>query len=141
MFNNIRVTKNAKLKSESEEEVRGMKDGESAKLVAPIGIYMYTLSSQSELIVMEAQGARGKLIYVSESEVIKQKKKVQILCFGHYPCPVFIYKHHPVYFSKQNVSDNGFCLRLQVKPTQLGPIDKTSPYLRTPVPAPRWGIK
>jgi hypothetical protein len=44
--------------------------------------------------------------------------------------PVFIWKHRPVYFSKHNVSDTGFCLRLQVKPTQLGPIDRASPYLR-----------
>jgi hypothetical protein len=36
----------------------------------------------------------------------------------------------PVYFSKHNVSETGFCPRLQVKPTQLGPIDRASPYLR-----------
>jgi hypothetical protein len=30
-----------------------------------------------------------------------------------------------------NVSETGFCLRLQVAPTQLGPIDRASPYLRT----------
>jgi hypothetical protein len=29
---------------------------------------------------------------------------------------------------KRNVSETGFCLRLQVKPTQLGPIDRASPY-------------
>jgi hypothetical protein len=28
----------------------------------------------------------------------------------------------------------GFCLRLHVEPTQLGPIDRASPYLQTPVP-------
>jgi hypothetical protein len=28
--------------------------------------------------------------------------------------PVFIKKHRPVYFSKHNVSETGFCLRLQV---------------------------
>jgi hypothetical protein len=43
---------------------------------------------------------------------------------------VFIKKHHPVYFSKRNVSETGFCLRLQVKPTQLGPIDRASPCQR-----------
>jgi hypothetical protein len=32
-------------------------------------------------------------------------------------------------FIFQNVSETGFCLRLQVKPTQLGPINKVSPYL------------
>jgi hypothetical protein len=29
--------------------------------------------------------------------------------------PVFIQKHVPVYFSKHNVSETGFCLRLQVQ--------------------------
>jgi hypothetical protein len=38
--------------------------------------------------------------------------------------PVFIQKRRPVYISKHNVSENGFYLRLQVKPTQLGPIDR-----------------
>jgi hypothetical protein len=38
-------------------------------------------------------------------------------------------KNCPVYFSKHNISETGFCLSLQVKPTQLGPIDRTSPYL------------
>jgi hypothetical protein len=28
--------------------------------------------------------------------------------------------HHPVYISKYNVSENGFSLRLQVEPIQLG---------------------
>jgi hypothetical protein len=45
--------------------------------------------------------------------------------------------HHRVYISKYNVSETELCLRLQVKPTQLGPIDTASPYLRTPVPALR----
>jgi hypothetical protein len=31
---------------------------------------------------------------------------------------------------KHNVSDTGFCFRLRVKPTQLGPIDWDSHYLR-----------
>jgi hypothetical protein len=38
----------------------------------------------------------------------------------------------PVYISKLNVSETGFCLRFQVKPTQLSPIYRASPYLRTP---------
>jgi hypothetical protein len=40
-------------------------------------------------------------------------------------------KNRPVYFSKHNVLETEFCLRLQVKPTQLSPIDRASPYLRT----------
>jgi hypothetical protein len=31
-------------------------------------------------------------------------------------------------YSKHNVSETGFCPRLQVKPTLLGPIDTASPY-------------
>jgi hypothetical protein len=38
-------------------------------------------------------------------------------------------KNRPVYFSKHNVSETGFCLRVQVKPIQLGLIDRASPYL------------
>jgi hypothetical protein len=37
---------------------------------------------------------------------------------------VFCLKCRPVYISKYNVSDTGFYLRLQVKPTLLGPIDR-----------------
>jgi hypothetical protein len=32
----------------------------------------------------------------------------------------------PAFYLKHNVSETGFCLRLQVKPTQLGPIDTAS---------------
>jgi hypothetical protein len=43
--------------------------------------------------------------------------------------------HHPVfifvYISKQNVSETGFCFRLQVKPNRLDPIDNAIPNLRT----------
>jgi hypothetical protein len=42
--------------------------------------------------------------------------------------------HHPVFISKHNVSDTEFCPRLQVEPTKLGPIDRTSPDLRTLAP-------
>jgi hypothetical protein len=45
---------------------------------------------------------------------------------GHYPSPRFYVKH--------NVSETEFCLRLQVEPTQLVPIDRSSLYLRTPTP-------
>jgi hypothetical protein len=31
---------------------------------------------------------------------------------------------------QNSFSETGFCLRLQIKPTQLGPIDRASPYLR-----------
>jgi hypothetical protein len=52
--------------------------------------------------------------------------------------PVFIYvKHHPAYISKHSVLDTGLSLHLQVKPTQLGPVDRAILYLQTPIPAPR----
>jgi hypothetical protein len=63
---------------------------------------------------------------------------VQILCFWTLSIVLSLSKHSPVYISKHNVSETGFCLRHHVKPTQLGPIDRASPYLRTSVPAPRW---
>jgi hypothetical protein len=44
--------------------------------------------------------------------------------------------NRPVYITNHNGSETGFCLRLQVKPTQSGPIDRASPYLRTPIPTP-----
>jgi hypothetical protein len=37
-----------------------------------------------------------------------------------------------VFFKAHNVLKTGFCLRLQVEPTQLGSIDRAVPYLRTP---------
>jgi hypothetical protein len=47
--------------------------------------------------------------------------------FGHYSSSCLYLKRPPVCLLKHNVSDTGFCLRLQVKPTQLGPIDRASP--------------
>jgi hypothetical protein len=45
---------------------------------------------------------------------------------GHYPLPCF--------YLKCSILETGFCRRLQVEPTQLGPIDRASPNLRIPVP-------
>jgi uncharacterized protein YxeA len=42
-----------------------------------------------------------------------------------------IFKNRSVYFSEHNVSETEFCLRPQVEPTQLDPIDRASPYLQT----------
>jgi hypothetical protein len=39
---------------------------------------------------------------------------------------VFCLKCRPVYISKRNVSETGFCLRPQVEPTQLVPIDRAT---------------
>jgi hypothetical protein len=35
--------------------------------------------------------------------------------------------YRPMFYLKLNVSETGFCLRLQVEPTQLRPIDRASP--------------
>jgi hypothetical protein len=59
---------------------------------------------------------------------------VQILCF-------LDIIRRPFYFSKRNVSETRFCLSFQLKPTQLGPIDRAGHYLRTPVAATRSGIR
>jgi hypothetical protein len=39
--------------------------------------------------------------------------------------------HHLVFNLKRVVSENGFCLHPQVKPSQMDPIDRASPYLWT----------
>jgi hypothetical protein len=39
--------------------------------------------------------------------------------------------HHLVHFLKNNDSETGFFRRPQVKPTQLDPIDRASPYNET----------
>jgi hypothetical protein len=49
--------------------------------------------------------------------------------------------HHPVFYLKHNFSEIGFCHRLQMGPTQLGPIDTASPCLRTPATTPTGFIK
>jgi hypothetical protein len=39
-------------------------------------------------------------------------------------------KNTVLFIFQNNVSETGFYLRLQVKPTQLGPIDRASPDFR-----------
>jgi hypothetical protein len=46
-----------------------------------------------------------------------------------------------LYFIQNSDSETGFCLRLQVKHTQLGPIDRASLCLRTPATTPVKFIK
>jgi hypothetical protein len=42
--------------------------------------------------------------------------------------------HRHVFIWEHNFSETGFPLCLQVKPTQLGPIDRATSYLWTPAP-------
>jgi hypothetical protein len=39
--------------------------------------------------------------------------------------------HYSVFYLKHNISVTGFCLRIQVEPTQLDTVDRTSPCLWT----------
>jgi hypothetical protein len=54
----------------------------------------------------------------------------QVLYFRTLSIVLYLSKTCSVYFSKHSVSETGFCLRLQVKPTQLGPMDKANFSLR-----------
>jgi hypothetical protein len=56
---------------------------------------------------------------------------LQVLCFWTLSIILSLSKNRPVYFSKYSVSVSAFYLLLQVKPTQLGPIDRANPYLRS----------
>jgi hypothetical protein len=67
--------------------------------------------------------------------------KVKILCFWTLAIVLSCLNHRPLYISNHDVSETGLSLRLQVKPTQLGPIDRASLYFRTPVPASRYSIE
>jgi hypothetical protein len=62
-----------------------------------------------------------------------------VLCFWTLSIILSLSKKNVLFMFKTQLSETGFCLRLQVKPTLLGLIDRASPYLRTPVSASRWG--
>jgi hypothetical protein len=64
-------------------------------------------------------------------EVCDDGTLVQILCFWTLYIVLSLFKSRLVSLSKHSVSETRFCLRLQVKPTQFGPIDTAGPYLRT----------
>jgi hypothetical protein len=76
---------------------------------------------------------------LSDLKIYEDGTLVQILRFWTLSIILSCLKCRPVSLSKHKVSETGFCLRLQVKPTQLAPIDRASPYLRTPVSLSRWG--
>jgi hypothetical protein len=46
---------------------------------------------------------------------------VQMLCFWTLSIFLPLSKKPPIYITKHNVSETGFCLRFQVKSAQLGP--------------------
>jgi hypothetical protein len=85
-------------------------------------------------VLLQEEGKEG-LGYFGEVFFHKQYLSVQILRFWTLAIVLIVcLKHRPVFIQKHNVSKTGFCLRLQVTPTQIGPIDRASPYLRTPIP-------
>jgi hypothetical protein len=45
---------------------------------------------------------------------------------GHYPSSCFYIKHHPVLFKNTVFLETGFCLHLQVNPTQSGRSQKNT---------------
>jgi hypothetical protein len=56
-----------------------------------------------------------------------KEELVQLLCFWALSIVLFL-------FTTSNITETEFCLRLHVEHTQLGLIDRASPYLRTPGP-------
>jgi hypothetical protein len=58
--------------------------------------------------------------------------------FEHYPSSCLYIKHRPLYITKYIVSESAFCLRLHVKPIQLGPIDRTDPQSLDPSSSIDW---
>jgi hypothetical protein len=57
-----------------------------------------------------------------DAQVCEYDTLIQILCFWSLSIVLLLFKH--------NVSKTGFSARLQVKPIQLGPIDRAGFYLR-----------
>jgi hypothetical protein len=49
--------------------------------------------------------------------------------------------YRPVFYLKHDGSKTGFCLRFQVEPTQLGPMESASLCVRTPATMPIGFIK
>jgi hypothetical protein len=84
-------------------------------------------------INMHAQNLQVYFNAVHSSYVITIYYRIDSFCkyyvSGHYPSSCFYLKHCPVFISKHNISETAFCLCLQVKPIQLGPINRSSPYL------------
>jgi hypothetical protein len=63
-------------------------------------------------------GIKPRVLGHSTYSLVNILNKYYIL--GHYPSSCLYLKCRPVYVAKHNVSETGFCLRLQVTPTQIG---------------------
>jgi hypothetical protein len=64
------------------------------------------------------------LLIRSEPARLLPLSVIQTLFFWTLPIVLFLFKTH-------SVSETGFCLRLQITPAQLVPIDRASPNLRS----------
>jgi hypothetical protein len=80
-----------------------------------------------------------QLISFSIAQITQLEITVQILCFWTLSIVLSLSKTPSCLFFKTQRFGDWIRLRLQVKPTLLGPIDGVSPCLRVPVPAPRSG--
>jgi hypothetical protein len=81
---------------------------------------------------MSARGEYKNLTLHEKMEILNK-----YYVFGHYPSSCFYLKRCPFYFPKHSDSETGFCLRLPVRPTEFGPIDRASLYLRTEIDGDR----
>jgi hypothetical protein len=96
---------------------------------------VYVGSSQAQL----AAYLRGLLAWLNLPHK-RCRRSVSLKCLAAFQVPrrynpeyhiaitVLDIIHRPITYSKDDVSDTGFCLRLQVEPTQVGPIERTSFY-------------
>jgi hypothetical protein len=82
--------------------------------------HTYTIPSAVKINTLSIRSKSSWRWYISKKYYVS----------GNYPSSCFYLKHSYFYTTKCNVSETGFCHRLHVKPTQLGPIDRASPYLR-----------
>jgi hypothetical protein len=92
----------------------GNQNCHTGDLTENIGIFFYTRLTTQTMIYLQRCFRQTIL------------ENTTIVVYGHYPPFCFYLKH--------NVSETGFCLHLHVEPTQLGPVDRASPYLQTPAP-------
>jgi hypothetical protein len=85
------------------------------------------------IIQIASERVLGPISTVAEEEEnSKTVLFVQILCFWTLSIALFLSKTPScLYISKHSVSETGLFVRLQVKPTLLGPIDRAIPCLRT----------
>jgi hypothetical protein len=44
--------------------------------------------------------------------------------------------HSPAFYLKHGISETGFCISLEVEPTQMGPTERAAFCLRTPATTP-----